>query len=186
MSLPGAELLAAGWFSWRLSLSTGELPVDPAGVVERTAVRAVVRRGSDLLMVHSPVAGDYKFPGGGLEPGETMVDALVREVREECGRGVTGIGGVLLVVDERRPGDDPGWVLKMTSVYVGCSVGPVEHDLALDEYERRLGFQGAWVRAEEALRANEASVAGGTGQPWTARESAVLTWLGSASACLTG
>ena len=31
----------------------------------RVAVRAVVIRGGNLLMVYSPVNGDYKFPGGG-------------------------------------------------------------------------------------------------------------------------
>ncbi|WP_425558410.1 NUDIX domain-containing protein [Kribbella ginsengisoli] len=29
--------------------------------------------------------GDYKFPGGGVEPGESMQSALQREFLEECG-----------------------------------------------------------------------------------------------------
>lgn len=35
---------------------------------------------------HSP--GAYRFPAGHVEPGETLEQALKREVREELGRGV--------------------------------------------------------------------------------------------------
>ena len=151
-------------------MDVGELPADPEGVVERTAVRAVIWRGPELLMVHSPVAGDYKFPGGGVEPGESLVDALVREVREECGRSVLRPGPVVLEVDERRAGQEAGWLLRMRSVYVACEVGEVEHDLALDDYEAALGFRAQWVTPDEALRVNRAVLAGGTAQPWVARE----------------
>ena len=33
--------------------------------IHRIAVRGVILRGQNLLMVHSSVVGDYKFPGGG-------------------------------------------------------------------------------------------------------------------------
>jgi 8-oxo-dGTP pyrophosphatase MutT (NUDIX family) len=46
--------------------------VNTAGkTVHRTAVRAVILRGHDLLMFHSTNVGDYKFPGGGMEEGES-------------------------------------------------------------------------------------------------------------------
>lgn len=174
VAIPGADALTKGWTAPELRLVVGELPPDPAGVVERTAVRAVIRRGEQILMVHSPVAGDYKFPGGGVEAGESLVVALDREVHEECGRAVTGIEGVLLVVDERRPGIEPSWVLRMSSVYVGCAVGGVEHDRALDDYERELAFHATWITPVEALRVNEAVLTAGSAQPWVAREIAVL------------
>ena len=60
--------------------------------VHRTAVRAVIQRGCDLLLIFSAAMGDYKFPGGGVDAGETHEQALRREVREECGAELTHIG----------------------------------------------------------------------------------------------
>jgi ADP-ribose pyrophosphatase YjhB (NUDIX family) len=52
------------------------------------AVGAVVRRGDELLLVrraHEPEAGRWSVPGGRVEPGEGLVAAVAREVREETG-----------------------------------------------------------------------------------------------------
>jgi ADP-ribose pyrophosphatase YjhB (NUDIX family) len=70
-------------------------------------VGAVARRGDDLLMVrrgHGPAAGRWSIPGGHVEAGETLHEALVREVHEETGLEV--------VVDRflgwaEHIGDDP-------------------------------------------------------------------------------
>jgi 8-oxo-dGTP pyrophosphatase MutT (NUDIX family) len=80
----------------RLRIDHDPVPDEPTVVVGRVAVRAVIQRGTLLLMVHSRRAGDYKFPGGGLKAGESPREALVREVSEECGRTVTRVGGVVV------------------------------------------------------------------------------------------
>ena len=69
-------------------------PMLPAGQspVIRRGVVAVVSRGGRLLVIRRSAEvvapGAMCFPGGGIEAGESEIDALVREVREELGVAV--------------------------------------------------------------------------------------------------
>ncbi|WP_322173690.1 NUDIX hydrolase [Acutalibacter caecimuris] len=89
-------------------------------IYRRTAARGVILRAGKLLMIHTD-AGDYKFPGGGLEPGESPETALVREVLEETGHKVFGISALWAVTHERRKGNTAD-VLEMDSFYFFCEV----------------------------------------------------------------
>lgn len=51
----------------------------------RETVRAVLIKDSRILLIYSPINGDYKFPGGGIEEPETHELSLKREIMEECG-----------------------------------------------------------------------------------------------------
>ena len=150
------------------------VPANPGMVVARTAVRAVIRRGDLLLMVHSVVAGDYKFPGGGVEPGESAHEALAREVSEECGRFVTRVGDVIIRATEHRRAREPGAFFRMESAYYPCDVGDEVRSQRLDAYEHELGFEPVWVGIDEAIEANGRVLADGTAQSWVNRETAVL------------
>ncbi|MFQ5920016.1 MAG: NUDIX hydrolase [Thermoplasmata archaeon] len=55
------------------------------------AVSGVVFRGEEVLLVRrkvAPYAGQWSLPGGAVEVGETMHEAVKREVREETGLDV--------------------------------------------------------------------------------------------------
>ena len=59
----------------------------------RIGVIGIVARGGKILLLHrrgdlSLYPGLWGLPGGGLEKGEGLEDALVREVREETGLSV--------------------------------------------------------------------------------------------------
>ena len=75
------------------------------------AVGAIVIRDGTLLMVkrgREPAKGLWSIPGGRVEPGEYLADAVKREVREETGLEVE-VGeliGILEVV-----GDDDHFVI---------------------------------------------------------------------------
>ena len=57
----------------------------------QVCVGAVVIRDECLLLVrrgHGPAAGEWSVPGGRVETGETLAEAVVREVAEETGLDV--------------------------------------------------------------------------------------------------
>lgn len=71
------------------------------------AVGAIVIRDEELLMVrrgHEPGAGLWSVPGGRVEKGEYLTDALEREVLEETGLqiDVAELAGLFEVVGEEH------------------------------------------------------------------------------------
>lgn len=64
---------------WRLSRG---LTLGAQGVL-------IDAQGRIVLIRHTYVAG-WRFPGGGVEHGETTLEALTRELQEETGAEITG------------------------------------------------------------------------------------------------
>ena len=147
---------------------------------DRQAVRAVITDQTKLLMVYSTTAGDYKFPGGGVKQGETDEQALRRETLEEVGANVVNIGDLLGEVVEFDQAVEPEFDLfKMTSRYYLVNISGPLNPQNLDDYEKDLGFEPAWVEIDEAIRQNEQVLLTPNARTpfWTRRELYVLNEL---------
>jgi len=85
----------------------------------------IVDEGRVVLVkrAHSPMLGEWSIPGGALELGETMREAVIREAREETGLDVEPMA--LVGVFDRVIRDEGGSVLY--------------HYILVDYYCRRVG-----------------------------------------------
>jgi len=66
--------------------------VGVGGVVVKDGKALIVKRG------HEPRKGEWSLPGGRVELGETLIDAVRREIKEETGLDVD-VGPLLEVFD---------------------------------------------------------------------------------------
>ena len=149
------------------------------GVIRRRAVKAVVDVDGCLLLLRSDSGGDYKFPGGGVEPGEEDGVALARELDEECGRDVVRTGPLILSVFEEHPArEDPAQRFEMESHYYECTVSDVRRAPQLSDSERREGLTQVLVPWDEAIATNRAVLERERDHlPWVDRELQVLEFL---------
>jgi len=159
---------------------------DYSKVVERLAVRAIISKNDKLLMIKSEKNGDYKFPGGGVEHGESYEEALIREVREESGFKLERIEmAALRIIEESKDKELKNTMFRMTSIYYPCSASVENYGLKLDKYEEELGFTPVWIDMNEALKINEKIEESGKGIKWIKREIRVLKEIISKSFPLT-
>ena len=105
-------------------------------MIERAevAVGAIVRRSDELLLVRRgrpPAVGEWSVPGGRVEPGELLMEAVVRELHEET--GLRGVCGPLV-----------GWVERISEDYhfvildfEATVIGDVEPTAGTDATEAR-------------------------------------------------
>ena len=89
-------------------------------------------------------AGRWEFPGGKVEPGESEVDALVREIREEL--------GVEISVGERVPGEWPLHDDLVLHLYVATLTDgepqPLDHHDALRWITPEEFDEVAWLESD--------------------------------------
>ena len=163
---------------FELQFITDELPDKPVQIKKRTAIRGVIHYQNKLLMVRTN-EGDYKFPGGGIEEGETKLQALVRETQEEA--------GLLILPDSIR---ELGYVHRVEpsdqmdcdcfvqdNFYYLCRVQRGLASQQLDDYEAEEGYTLEWVEPERAITVNRTADHGPTNQNMLEREARVLELL---------
>lgn len=125
---------------------------DDSKIIERLAARAiVVNENKEILMIHSSYYDDVTFPGGGVDPNETLIDALHRECLEEVGGVLSSYKDFYKITEQRVQGKLPANVY--TSYYYICTCSEYKETSLLD-YEIELGYSSVWISVDDAIDLN--------------------------------
>lgn len=142
---------------------------------KRDSARAIIFADNKLVMVQSDKYGDCKFPGGGIEKGESSIEALIRETKEETGldifpASIREYGKIILL----RRGFEGEEIFEQDSLYYVCEVDCENiSPLKQDKYEIEYGYKLVFVTVEEAIQANS-KLLNNTNTSWVERELTVL------------
>lgn len=149
---------------------------DPNGVpFIRPSARCIIIRDSKIAMVYSRKYDYYKFPGGGIEKGETLEEAVIRETEEETGlmvspESVEPFGYVHRIQRSDLPGVD--LFIQDNFYFFGSAEKTAEQKL--DDYESEEGFVLRWVDPGTAIETNRAEGHGPKDRNMLFREARVL------------
>lgn len=157
-------------------LKTGD--IDPNGkTVVRPSVRAIITKKGTVAMVHSLKYNYYKFPGGGIEPGERQEDTLIRETREEAGLTVLPDSirpyGYVHRVQNRTNGE----IFIQDNYYYLCDTEAEPLSQKLDDYEQEERFTLEYVPPRLAITVNRLDDHGPKDPQMLEREARVLELL---------
>lgn len=112
----------------------------------RPGAYAILPRGALLLLTHQagPVP-EFQLPGGGIDPGESPLAALHREVAEETGWTIAAPRRVGAFRRFTYMTEYALWAEKLCIIYRArpvCRIGPVPEP----------GHNAHWVACDEAVR----------------------------------
>lgn len=90
----------------------------------RIRVAALIRRGDSVLLCnHTKLGRSYwLLPGGGVEEGESLHEALLRELDEECSLRAVTLEGPIAIAESISPADQ--WPRKHVVHLVFAGVVP--------------------------------------------------------------
>lgn len=118
----------------------------PYGV--RKASRAIVLNERDeAALLHVTADGYYKLPGGGIEAGESIEEALKREVLEEVGVSIEIHDEIGMIIEYRE---------QFNQLQISyCYSARVQGDHSVPSFtatEQEKGFKLCWFDLEECIQ----------------------------------
>ena len=145
----------------------------------RHSARCINIKNGLVAMVHSIKYNYYKFPGGGIEEGESEENAMIRETQEEAGlvvipESVKEYGYVHRI--QKSDYDDADYFVQ-DNYYFLCDVEEAIYSQDLDDYEADERFTLEYVEPDKAIYVNRNVNHGPKDQTMLEREARVLELL---------
>lgn len=126
----------------------------------RKSTRAIVLNGEDILLLYTKRYHDYSLPGGGVDEGESIVDGLVRELKEETGAHNVGDIKEFGLYEEYRPWyKDDFDIVHMESYCYSCTIDDELKEPELEAHEISNGMHPVWINIHQAIAHNEETIA---------------------------
>ena len=122
----------------------------------RNSARSIIIKNNRIAMVHSRKYDYYKFPGGGIESGESPIQAVIRETQEEAGLTVIPqtIKEYGYVHRIQKSDHAPSECFIQDNFYYLCDVESGSVSQKLDDYEKQESFHLVYVDPAFAIDRN--------------------------------
>lgn len=114
----------------------------------RNTARAVIFDNEKNIALMKVTKGNfYKLPGGGIDEGEDVIDALQRECKEEAGVMIGHLNELGLVIEIKKVQK----IIQNSHCYTADVVG--EKGLSqLTDSEKEKGYEVIWIPIDEAIQ----------------------------------
>lgn len=147
---------------------------DDMPVIEKYATRGIIRKDGKYAMQLGG-DGEYKIPGGGMEEGESYVDALCREVAEETGlvvdRSSVRFCGEVTEIRRDIFEEDKKFIKHLFVFF--CEAGEERVEMRMTESEIQRGFHPVWEKLETIISGNRRVIK----EEWRLRDTRLLELL---------
>ena len=154
----------------RLLLLDGGNYTDDMPEIVRIAVRGIIFVDGKLLLIEDN-KNEVKLPGGGQEEGETDIETLIREVREETGCTViTETARPFGYIEEKRKSFHEDMIWHQFSRLYFCNVTDERRDAEYSENEKKHGMRFKMYTIDEAIAKNHAMLNNIGKLAWNQRE----------------
>lgn len=125
----------------------------------RKASRAIVVNGENILLLYTKRYHDYSLPGGGIDDGESHVDGLIRELKEETGAQNVSNIKEFGRYEEFRPWHKTDFdIVEMQSYCYLCTIDAELLAPQFEAHEISNGMRPVWMNIHEAIAHNEYTI----------------------------